>query len=210
MAALPHAQPTIMEVEGSERPVQREVALCDVIEDKAKKEMACVSFHKNLKTKIWTTIPPFHSRLFQWIIAPFWGVLLIWTFFRIWAASDMAILQRRLQPALQCYNKWFFERRRGSYRIEPNHWKALAIASESAGTPDHLGAYFMCDCHQGAALCSSLSCSASFTNLKTLLPRKRRHLGKWVKRLIMKGRSCTNGCEYTVLFNSHCALQLLT
>ena len=52
MAALPHAQPTIMEVEGSERPVQREVALCDVIEDKAKKEMACVSFHKNLKTKI--------------------------------------------------------------------------------------------------------------------------------------------------------------
>ena len=37
MAALPHAQPTIMEVEDSKRPVQREVALSHVVADKAKK-----------------------------------------------------------------------------------------------------------------------------------------------------------------------------
>ena len=101
------------------------------------------------KTKIWTTIPLSIQKFFNELSSFFWDVLLIWTFFCVWAAPDMAILQRRLQPALQRYNKWFFERRRGSYRIEPNHWKALAIASESAGTPDHLGAYFMCDCHQG-------------------------------------------------------------
>ena len=49
MAALPHAQPTIMEVEGSTRPVQRKVAHCDVIANKPKKEMARVSIHKSLE-----------------------------------------------------------------------------------------------------------------------------------------------------------------
>ena len=47
MAALPHAQPTIMEVEDSTRPVQREVAHYDAIEDNSKKEMACVSLFTN-------------------------------------------------------------------------------------------------------------------------------------------------------------------
>ena len=49
MAALPHAQPTIMEVEGSKRPVQREVALSHVVADKAKKEMACVSLFSRIR-----------------------------------------------------------------------------------------------------------------------------------------------------------------
>ena len=77
MAALPHAQPTIMEVEGSKRPEQREVALSHVVADKAKKEMACVSLFRRISEnqKLNNNTPSFFESSKNELLFPFQGVI---------------------------------------------------------------------------------------------------------------------------------------
>ena len=74
MAALPHAQPTIVEVEGSTRPVQRKVAHYDVTASEAEREMARVSIHKSLETQDMNNNAPFHSKVFSMNCLPFFKV----------------------------------------------------------------------------------------------------------------------------------------